>query len=226
MEGLGVPWSNVLSGEVAADTIIVPEPAQCFRPNVHMLARLRQTLAASFELDMTPVWQRQGAGARVPQVLIVPRHKPPRKMRSPQRLARRLRAALGTRATVRVYTDAEMTSPRATLRAFNDATVVIGMYGANQANVLACRPGALVVEVMAPETRHHPVDPMYMLMATRMGLRYYGVGGAGYGHRDGVQLPMDEIVHRVQLFINSLGDSAAVDAAPFIRWNDLHLNEC
>eukprot|EP00492_Amphilonche_elongata_P001042 TRINITY_DN1618_c0_g1_i1.p2 TRINITY_DN1618_c0_g1~~TRINITY_DN1618_c0_g1_i1.p2 ORF type:complete len:91 (+),score=20.53 TRINITY_DN1618_c0_g1_i1:362-634(+) len=53
---------------------------------------------------------------------------------------------------------------------FKNAKIIIGMFGAGLANMVFADPGTAVLEVTV-----HPKGNHYLVQATALGLRYYGI---------------------------------------------------
>lgn len=80
-------------------------------------------------------------------------------------------------------------SLREQIELFRDADVILGLHGAGLTNIMHCRPGTLVVEVMPAGV----VRPCYPLLSRIFGLRHVMLSAPRHGWHHDVMIPLDEL---------------------------------
>jgi len=159
---VGIAPARVVQGVVAADLAFLPQTALCGNPPAAMLNLLRHTLVARMPPPPSSAPAQGGC-----MVLLVKRTGA-RAVKNHDELRAQLSASFsGNACRVEVHTGHEPVP--AQLRLFQRASAVVAPHGAGLVNMIACRAGTLIVELMVSSG---DVNLCYMTMASKLSLRH------------------------------------------------------
>jgi len=167
---VGIVPARVVQGVVAADLAFLPQAVVCGNPSAVMLNLLRHTLIARMPPPDTSSPAQGGC-----MVLLVKRTGT-RAVKNHDELLSELSVSFSENAgggrgnrscRIEVHTGNEPVP--AQLLLFQRASAVVAPHGAGLVNMIACRAGTLIVELMVSSG---DVNICYMTMANKLSLRH------------------------------------------------------
>ena len=188
---VGIEESRFVTGPVRARAIVYPEPSSCGNPHLHVLLAWQRLLNEVVGLAWMPKHQpgRGGAaGASKAQRRLVIVIKRPRGHSRSFANHDEVLSALGS--ALRDVEDPETALPfevrqfdiaeyrgdnpqRDSLADFSNAAAVVAPHGAGLANIIACAPGTVVVEVLRPAKS---INTCFFALSLKLGLQYHAYG--------------------------------------------------
>lgn len=175
MEFLGFSKDRLVSLPVNARQFLLPQPSlYCGNPLYTDLTHFRHVILHQLSLYQ-PEWRHQPPRNTI---LIIQRSR--RRLLQHDELVRALQVAFPHRP-IQIYSDNPPPSLAESFRLFHDAKVVIGPHGAGLANLVASRPGTVVIEYLA----HRGINYCYAVLSEMMGLEYHGFVASELSDYDG-----------------------------------------
>ncbi len=163
---LGIAKDRLVSGQIQADIIYMPQNSNCGNPFFFSLHLLSLHLRPSIHRRSC---QFQGTSNKYNIILI--KRSTKRYFRKHNEILKELqKVSIDYSATITVFDDRHLPTFDETIKLFNEAAMVIAPHGAGLSNVIFSEPGTVVIEVLCSEAKSG-----YGGLSKMMGHIYYGV---------------------------------------------------
>lgn len=160
---LDVDSSRVIQGRITAKKVLVPEPIACGDPPANLLQLLQHYILKKIPHQIVAGPSLEDRG--LCNILIVKRQGH-RSITNHNEMVLRIASAQGCDVNeVIVHTGKETALDQ--LSMFRSARIVVAPHGAGLVNIIVCREGTTVLELMVQK-----VNICYMSMAFKLGLYY------------------------------------------------------
>ena len=197
----GIQPQNVLSGNVFARNLLVPESIACGNTPAYLLHEMKSRLLQSLQIQQNNACN----------ILVIKRQT--RSILNHKEMIKELQANF-LNCSIIEHTGNEPITQQ--LKMMYSASVVIAPHGAGLVNVLVCRPNTLIFEFLNRKT---DLNIIYMLMSLKLGLRYFGIPVLGRGEKNSHK--MIDIQNLIQLMRNYTPFESLLDIRYVTRKNDI-----
>jgi len=169
---LGIDQSRVVTGPVTAGVVYMPRPATCMMPRVLETQLLSHHCVQYMRHNLTSHRPRN-------RLILILRSGKRRRFADQSSAIREVRsAAVDYGLVFTEFRDDPVPSFSRTMTMFYEAVMVVAVHGAGLSNILFCRPGVFVVEVV-PNTFITPF--CYLQLTHGLGHHWHGIAVRRFG---------------------------------------------
>jgi hypothetical protein len=184
---LGISKDRLIAGPVRARYVYLPPPSIYCGIQSHMHNHKFRTILQDRLNVFYPNYRHTRINDR-PSIVLV-RRSGQRKLIEHDQLKKVLEYTFPEYRIVEFRDDPSPAMEEILLR-FYRASAVIGPHGAGLSNLMVCRPGTVVVEMLTNDPNY-----CYMELSVQLGLRYFGTVASEDSSEGSVHANINEVVH-------------------------------
>ncbi|RKP04344.1 hypothetical protein CXG81DRAFT_16311 [Caulochytrium protostelioides] len=200
LEFVGWPSNRLVTGTILAREVLLPESSWlCTLASPVQVWALQKLLVRS--LAMPHHFPQDLAGPFANHIVLIRRGDgQKRRITNYDAMVAELKAAFPREAWVE-FRDDPPPAIAETFHRFRHAKLVVGPHGAGMSNLIVCRAGTRVVELL---TNDHYINTGFARLAQQLGLQYHGFAPATDSRYDGtITADIPTVVHAVRHALTS-----------------------